>query len=511
MPAAGNGLPGVQALFDNAACGLLLTRPDGTILRVNQTFCEWLGYRQDELLGQRRVQDLLTMGGRIFHQTHWAPLLQIQGSIAEVKLDVVHRAGHTVPLILNAVRREHPEGIFHELAVAVALDRHAYERELLNARRHAEELLAKQQQAQGALALAKARLRLALESAHLLVWDVDPATGERRYEDGVARLLGFDAPRAVGERQYADAIDTADREREALAFSQATDPSRPHQVYGCVYRLAGADGVQRTISSSGQGFFDANGKLLQFVGVLQDVTELSRQRAAAEDRALLAEQMVGIVSHDLRNPLSAIQMGAQLLARRELMPNQLRVVGHIATAANRAQRLIEDLLDFTLARVGGGLRLTPAPIDLHQQVSDSVEELALTFPQRQLEHLRIGEGNCAADADRLAQLIGNLVANAMAYGAADRPVRVISSIEARTFAVAVHNCGVPVPPDLLPGLFDPMTRGAEVGSAGRSVGLGLFIVREIARAHQGEVDVTSSERDGTTFTIRFPRGADEAR
>ncbi len=510
MSAAGNGLPGVEALFDDAACGLLLTRPDGTILRVNRTFCGWLGYRSDELLGRHRVQDLLTMGARIFHQTHWAPLLQIQGSVAEVKLDVVHRAGHTIPLLLNAVRREHPEGVFHELAVTAVQDRHAYERELLDARRRAEDLLARQQQAQDALALAQARLRLALESAHLLVWDVDPATGERRYEDGVARLLGFDTPRPVGERQYADAIDAADREREALVFSQAMDASR-HQAYGCVYRIAGADGVQRTISSSGRGFFDASGRLLQFVGVLQDVTELSRQRAAAEDRALLAEQMVGIVSHDLRNPLSAIQMGAQLLARRELMPNQLRVVGHIATAANRAQRLIEDLLDFTLARVGGGLRVTPAPIDLHQRVADSVEELALAFPQRRLEHLRVGEGACLADADRLAQLIGNLVANAVAYGAV-RPVRITSSIEADTFRVTVHNHGTPIAPELLAGLFDPMTRGAEVGSAGRSVGLGLFIVREIARAHQGEVDVSSCERDGTAFTARFPRtAADRAR
>jgi phosphoserine phosphatase RsbU/P len=139
-------LPDSNALFENAACGLLLTDPDGTIRRANQTFCRWVGYSPEDLVGRLRIQDLLTMGGRIFHQTHWAPLLQIQGSVAEVKLDVVHRADHTIPMMLNAVRRQHEGGTFHELAMFVAADRHQYERELLNARKRAEGLLIQQRE-----------------------------------------------------------------------------------------------------------------------------------------------------------------------------------------------------------------------------------------------------------------------------------------------------------------------------------------------------------------------------
>ncbi|MEO8134759.1 MAG: HAMP domain-containing sensor histidine kinase [Betaproteobacteria bacterium] len=127
-------------LYENAACGLLVTESDGTIRRVNATFAEWIGYRADELVGTRRFQDLLTVGGRVFHQTHWQPLLQIQGSVAEVKLDIVRQNGERIPVLLNAVRRPHGERIFHELAVFVATDRHKYELELLNARRQLDTL-----------------------------------------------------------------------------------------------------------------------------------------------------------------------------------------------------------------------------------------------------------------------------------------------------------------------------------------------------------------------------------
>jgi sigma-B regulation protein RsbU (phosphoserine phosphatase) len=129
----------------------------------------------------------------------------------------------------------------------------------------------------------------------------------------------------------------------------------------------------------------------------------------------------------------------------------------------------------------------------------------MAYPQRTLRHIRHGEGESVADIDRLSQLLGNLVSNAMAYGDADFPVSVTSSIEAGTFAIEVHNHGAPIPTELLPTLFEPMTRGVEVGDSSRSVGLGLFIVREIVRAHAGQVTVTSSLDAGTSFRTTFPR------
>jgi sigma-B regulation protein RsbU (phosphoserine phosphatase) len=490
-----------QALYEDAACGLLVTAADGRILRANRTFCRWLGHEPSALVGQRRLQDLLTMGGRIFHQTHWQPLLQLQGSVAEVKLDLLHRDGHALPMMMNAVRHAHAGEVRHEIAIFIAEDRHQYERELVRARQHAELLLLNEQRAQRALEITQARLRLALESARLSVWEIDAASGERRYGDDVAWLLGAQGPQPVSAERYAAALHPDDVTLEREAFERVT-PQEP--LYACVVRLRGEDGLTRTVGASGRGFFTPNGQLQEFIGVLQDITEQARRRTDAEDRALLAEQMVGIVSHDLRNPLSAIQMSSYLLQRGELTAAQHRVLGRITAATNRAQRLIGDLLDFTAARVGSGLAVSPRAINLGEVVAEAVEELRLSFAGRMLQHQHDGEGDCTADGDRLAQLIGNLVGNAMTYGAADRPVVVRSRMDASGFEIAVHNEGPPIDPALLPSLFEPMTRGSAQGAA-RSVGLGLFIVREIARAHRGEVTALSTA-EGTTFSARFPRG-----
>ncbi|MEP7057602.1 MAG: ATP-binding protein [Caldimonas sp.] len=130
--------PASDALFEHAPCGLLLTHADGRIVRANATFCGWIGFGADELVAKRRVQDLLTIGGKVFHQTHWAPLMEMQGSVAEVKLDIVHREGHSIPVLLSAIRRLHDGAVCDEIAVMAATDRQKYERELLLARKAAE-------------------------------------------------------------------------------------------------------------------------------------------------------------------------------------------------------------------------------------------------------------------------------------------------------------------------------------------------------------------------------------
>ena len=184
-------LPDAEQLFDEFPTGLLVTTVTGTILKVNKTFCTWLGLERDELVGKKRLQELFTMGGRIFHQTHWLPTLEMQGSLSEVKLDLRHKDGHTLPMMLNAIRRATEAGSYDEVSMVVAEERNKYERELLAARKRADDLVAKEREAQAALKVTQARLRQALKLGNLFLWDVDATTGARRYEDDVARLLGF--------------------------------------------------------------------------------------------------------------------------------------------------------------------------------------------------------------------------------------------------------------------------------------------------------------------------------
>ncbi|HZW76609.1 MAG TPA: PAS domain S-box protein, partial [Caldimonas sp.] len=106
----------VRELYDHAACGLLVTDADGTIRVANETFCRWTGFGRDELVGRRKLQELLTVGGKVLHQTHWALLLEDQGFVTEVKLDLVRADGDVKPMILNAVARSTAGVVRHEIA-----------------------------------------------------------------------------------------------------------------------------------------------------------------------------------------------------------------------------------------------------------------------------------------------------------------------------------------------------------------------------------------------------------
>lgn len=389
MADEGAMLPDAQRLFDGAPCALVVTAEDGSIQRANQTFCSWLGYAEQQLIG-RRFQELLTMGGRIFHQTHWAPLMQMQGSVAEVKLELLRHDRSKITVLLNGVRHQNEAGTYHQLAMFGTSDRDKYERELLASRKLAEEALAEKTAAQAQLQQAEAELRKAYDKA--------------------------------------------------------------------------------------------------------------------QQRAAFAEQMVAIVSHDLKNPLTAIKMAAGMLARAERPARDSQMIGHISASADRAERMIADLLDLALARVGRGLAVALAPADLNQLAGRAVDELRVTFPQATLVHQYSGDRLMALDADRLLQVIGNLVANAVAYGDCDRPITVTSHIGAGQALLSVHNHGPVITAQAMDNLFQPMTRGSADSGEVRSVGLGLFIVREIAIAHGGDVVVASSADSGTTFSVQLPAG-----
>jgi sigma-B regulation protein RsbU (phosphoserine phosphatase) len=495
-------LPAADQLFEEAPCGLLVTTTGGTILRANRTFCRWAGRTPEELVGRKKLQELFSMGGRIFHQTHWMPMLDMQGSLSEVKFDMLCPDGRAFPVLVNVTRRHDPGGSVDAVSVVVAQERNKYERELLRARKQADELLVKEREAQATLKATQSRLQQAMQVGAIFVWDIDAQSGVRRFGDEVALLLGFETPRSIDEATFLGCVAAEDRAAESEALRRALQDAAP---YRWTLRIDGVDGVRRTVVSSGQGFFDASGGLSQFVGTLSDITEVSRLRAVAEDRAVFAEQMVGIVSHDLRNPLSTVLTAARVLSGPGELPAEksARMLESIGRAAQRAQRLIEDLLDFTAARIGRGLTVVPRSLDIHQLLARVVEELALAYPGRQLRHGAAGGGAAFADADRVAQLVGNLVSNAMTHGAPDGPVTVTSSTAGEHVRVAVHNLGTPIPAQALSSLFDPMVRGHAPGSAGRSVGLGLYIVRAIARAHGGDVSVTSDPEAGTEFVFTF--------
>lgn len=154
-------LPSGDFLFEHAACALLLVKPDGLILKANARACRWLGYEEDELSGKQRMPDLLPVGARLFHHTHCLPILQVQGSVAEIQVDLYNRLGERVPMLINIMRLKDGDRVLDQWALFKASDRRKYERELLIARKTAEAALEARQGAEAQLQAANARLSTA--------------------------------------------------------------------------------------------------------------------------------------------------------------------------------------------------------------------------------------------------------------------------------------------------------------------------------------------------------------
>jgi len=250
------------------------------------------------------------------------------------------------------------------------------------------------------------------------------------------------------------------------------------------------------------------GEVVGAVAISTDITERTRAERALQERAGFERQLIGIVGHDLRQPLQTIAMAAALLLRRPGLDERALVsVQRITTAAARMQRMLHDILDFTRARLGGGISLAREQTDMAQLAREAVEEVEIVHAGRPLVVAVEGSGEGRWGADRLRQVLDNLLTNALAYSPAGSQVRLaVDGRASDEVHVHVHNAGAPIRSELLPVLFQPLTRGTATRSAERSVGLGLFIVRHIVEAHGGRVEVASSEGEGTTFSVHLPRG-----
>ncbi len=242
--------------------------------------------------------------------------------------------------------------------------------------------------------------------------------------------------------------------------------------------------------------------------------QLLQERRKVEEEvrrhADFVERLIGVLGHDLRSPLQAISASAHLLLRRGLPESQNKAAARIAGSAERMGRLITDLLDFTRTRLGGGLPVTRGYFCLPDVMREIVEEMEMSHPGRRVT-IDASDDPCGHwDRDRIAQLISNLVGNAILYGKRDAPVRITLQDEGGDVVFSIHNEGTPIPPALLPRVFEPFRRaesGNDAAARSKGLGLGLYIARQIVQAHGGDISVRSTEADGTTFTVRLPKGA----
>ena len=227
------------------------------------------------------------------------------------------------------------------------------------------------------------------------------------------------------------------------------------------------------------------------------------QAARAEIAVREKDRYIGVLGHDLRNPLSAILMGLHALERSpNLAPAERDKLARLSRTANRMASMIRDLLDYTRSSVGE-FPHNPEPTDFERVCDAAIDELRSTHPDRTVTREVAGNVTGRWDPGRLQQVISNLVGNALEHSTGAVSVRI--EADGHDVVFSVHNDGEPIPPDVLPVLFEPFRRGDGRPSG---LGLGLYIVREVIRRHGGSVDVHSSRDAGTTFVSRWPRQFD---
>ncbi|WP_052313172.1 sensor histidine kinase [Corallococcus coralloides] len=347
------------------------------------------------------------------------------------------------------------------------------------------------------------RFRLAARATQDAIWEWNPQTDTLEWSSGGQDLLGpLDSPHVPRQDWWRGHIHPDDLDAVQRGFLEALGGGG--DVWRSSYRFRDVHGAWRDVEEHALIVRDGDARVVQVVGALRDVTARKQWETQTRQRADFERQLIGIVSHDLRTPLASVLLSVSLLERTSLDEAQEKRVRRIRASAERAARMIRDLLNFTEVR-HGRLALHLQDTDFHVLVDAAIEEAAP--PGRAILRSRSGDGVGRWDMDRLSQVAGNLLANALAYGDPAAPIQVRTHGEQGDVVLEVHNGGAPIPPDLLPRLFEPLERGAphQGNRSERSIGLGLFIVRQVVHAHGGTVSVTSLPEAGTTFTVRLPK------
>ncbi|HEX6832418.1 MAG TPA: hybrid sensor histidine kinase/response regulator [Rudaea sp.] len=243
-----------------------------------------------------------------------------------------------------------------------------------------------------------------------------------------------------------------------------------------------------------------------FFELYRQKQQLARDLHEKTEALRLNELFVGILGHDLRNPLTTVLTSAELLSQMT-DPKIAKMGQWVLSSGQRMSQLIEDTLDLVRTRVGGGIYINAAPTDLAQVVQRVVDEQRIATPGRAIVVDHGGDAKGVWDAARLGQVASNLIGNAIKHGS-EGAVRIVLRGEDDKVILTISNRGT-IPPDVLPNLFDPF-RGTRERDGGRhgGLGLGLYIVQQIVLAHGGTIEVTSGIDGTTTFRVELPRALD---
>jgi signal transduction histidine kinase len=371
--------------------------------------------------------------------------------------------------------------------------------QLLLAARHGDGEVEQLRRTEAALRRSEAFLAKAQRVSRTGSFSWTASTGAMVWSNETFHILGYDGGRMTPT--VADLllrVAPEDQPRAEEIFGRA---ARDGEDFDLELRLRTPDGVRSHIRIVAQLL--GSPATDEFVGAIMDVSELKEMGEAVTSR----EQVLGILGHDLRNPIGAV-LGLVTMAylKDPISPSLQEKLTRIERAAQRMNEMVDSLLDFTRTQFCGPLPIRPTETDLHDVCRRVVDELKAGHPHRAIYLLADGDTRGYWDAGRMAQVVSNLAANALTHGDPTAPVRVIVERSGEAATIKVHNFGRAIEREEIPLLFEPFHRAEHYQqlASRRGLGLGLHIVKQIVTAHGGSISVESSANDGTTFSIVLP-------
>lgn len=313
---------------------------------------------------------------------------------------------------------------------------------------------------------------------------------------GAAALLGISAAEAVG-RQVSELLGPA--------LADELERARHRGDFETERLLPTAHG-QRRLKLHVCRWLGASGEASGFSLVLQETAETHKSVNELLLGSELNEQLLGLVSHDLKNPLQAVALLTALALRQESPPTIRRYLERIKGSTERSVQMIQDLLDFARLRKTGSLPIEPAHGSLLPLLEEEVAHAHKVRPERHIDFSSEGDLSATFDAPAIRQVVRHLIGNALVHTTEDVAIAVAARDTGDGLELTVHDEGPQLSTDVKARLFSPFMSGTgTAGGGGRSIGLGLTIAKAAVHAHGGSIDVTSTAPTGTTFTVRLPR------
>ncbi len=502
------GTEDIEDLYEHAPCGYLSLEPDGRIDRVNATFLAWTGHGPEELLG-RNFQNLLSIAGKIFYETHFVPMLRMQGFFNEVALDLIAKDGTPIPVLVNAIERRDPTGkaTFIRITVFNATDRRRYERELLDARNalataneELGDLNTRLEAANEQLERTNRELRTFYEALPVGIFRADASGRVVQASRRFCALFGID----VAEH-WLTAIADHDRSATKDQLHRAIRDGNPFSLR---IRISPADAAARHLDMKAVPIVGPGDETLTLVGVVEDVTEQMRAEAQSRqiDRDAVVSQLTGGLAHNLNNILVVVLGKLEILENKLAdRPELLPALNAGIAAAERAAVLVSRLLVYS-----GHSTSRPDRVEIDPCLDRIAEEFAGRFGQHHKLtcDLRAPGSFVELETGMLREAVGEMLSNAVAAMPAGGEIRLTTRACQRDttngrpiIILAVNDQGIGMNDDTLAKAREPFFTMREVG---QGIGLGLSLVEGIARIAGGELRLQSQVGSGTTVELHLP-------